>query len=351
MNHSDIKHSAQSAFNWIRYSIDRNKGNGSSAYFHVLKSWGPAYPETSGYIIPTLLKYSSTFEDSYAYVLAEKLVHWLLSMQLKNGSIPGSTESKDQAFVFDNSQIILGLCSFYDKHPDKIDPDKIKSICSWLVNQIDYSGMFYKNTYVRDYSPTYLLRSVWALAFANEILSLDIDQYIEQSLEFYLSRLTKENSFLKMAIRPEDKYALTHNIAYTLRSLYELSLILKRADLLDLCRSSCNVLKEDFVKNSRLAGSYNENWDGDSSFVCNTGNAQLSILFKKLSANDDGYSEVSSKLLSGLMRHQHSIGPKSIKGSIFSSQPIWGKYQRFKVTNWTMKFYLDALLSHYEKEA
>lgn len=66
-----------------------------------LAAWpqGNAFPEVTGYLIPTLMDYG---ED----ILAERLGNWLISIQNKNGSFDG-LDGKQR--VFDTAMVIIGL--------------------------------------------------------------------------------------------------------------------------------------------------------------------------------------------------------------------------------------------------
>ncbi|MEZ5058297.1 MAG: hypothetical protein R2879_14780 [Saprospiraceae bacterium] len=88
----DFLEAVSPSVQWLRESMDINQGQGSSAYFsrfrHPIKGWSPAYPETTGYLIPTLLTYSkiSGFEDlkEYSGTLPQMVVghsesQWLVS--------------------------------------------------------------------------------------------------------------------------------------------------------------------------------------------------------------------------------------------------------------------------------
>ena len=43
--------------NWIIFAQKTTKDGGVSNGFSLISGWQPSYPETSGYIIPTLLNY------------------------------------------------------------------------------------------------------------------------------------------------------------------------------------------------------------------------------------------------------------------------------------------------------
>ena len=80
--------SLQSTANWLLKSINKGKG-GSCAHFSPLLGWSKPYPETTGYIIPTLLKLYNYYHDERFLVAASSTGEWLLSIQNKDGSWPG----------------------------------------------------------------------------------------------------------------------------------------------------------------------------------------------------------------------------------------------------------------------
>ena len=67
---------------------------------------GTAYPEVTGYMIPTLILYGEND-------LATRLGEWLLSVQLDNGAFPSMS---GQATAFDTAMCIQGLDALGYKH-------------------------------------------------------------------------------------------------------------------------------------------------------------------------------------------------------------------------------------------
>src|SRR5437667_9915936 len=55
--HSSRRHS-EATIRWICRAHDQCGGKGVSAGFSLLHGWFPPYPETTGYIIPTLFDYA-----------------------------------------------------------------------------------------------------------------------------------------------------------------------------------------------------------------------------------------------------------------------------------------------------
>ena len=78
--------------------------NGSAAYYSTWnpfrKSWAPAYPETTGYLIETLLDYNSEYPWTADY--AEKCADWLLGVQMPSGAFPSlyATSGKPKLIQF-----------------------------------------------------------------------------------------------------------------------------------------------------------------------------------------------------------------------------------------------------------
>lgn len=70
---------------WLMRSIVKNY-QGSCAHFSPILGWFRVYPETTGYLIPTLLKLESWVAGSSCGEAAVQLGQWLLKIQLDNGA-------------------------------------------------------------------------------------------------------------------------------------------------------------------------------------------------------------------------------------------------------------------------
>ncbi len=341
------------AFRWIEKSIKIKNGKGSASYYHLLKGWGPAYPETSGYLIPSLIAYHKLFPNSTALDLVKNINQWLLSIESKEGNIVGSPEDPNSSYVFDNGQVLLGYCALYTFNPKLIDKARIEKLSVWLLHQMDDDGRFSKTTYVHNYCPAYLSRTLWALYEAKNIVEFSDEriQKIEDSLRYFLQLKQDNHYFYPCAFSPKETFALTHNIAYNLRALLEIAQIEQNDDLLEIVTNSAKAILKIYTQEKKMPGSFDKNWNGDVNYECVTGSLQLAIVFNRLSRRtDDTWNKASRKLIDGIKKKQFNRGFSSIKGGLFSSIPFYGQYQRFKVTNWTMKFYLDALLSQHEND-
>ena len=82
---SDSEH-LDSALQWLCCAHDKGSG-GVSAGYSFLRGWLPPYPETTGYIIPTMLR-ASKINGEFAE-RARRMGDWEIEIQLKNGGVRG----------------------------------------------------------------------------------------------------------------------------------------------------------------------------------------------------------------------------------------------------------------------
>src|ERR1039457_5910416 len=69
------------AMTWLRSSIEANQGAGSSHSYIIAKGWRPAYPETTGYILKTFLRFADRRDREQNVGIARQLADWLITVQ------------------------------------------------------------------------------------------------------------------------------------------------------------------------------------------------------------------------------------------------------------------------------
>ena len=340
--------SLESATAWLAKSIDFNDGNGSSAYLDLWNGWSGPYPETTGYIIPTLFAASPYVSDKNLQSTALKLADWLLSLQRSDGSFPQGLEMGEKSEIFDSGQILFGLLSaFHNTNEEKYKTAFILLI-DWMISNQTPDGAFSMTTYVAQYCPSYHVRFVWALVLSLEIYPAkqQLSNVIHKALQYYSSLILENAGIKNWGFHPHEP-GLTHTIAYTLRGFIECGILLKEKKFVDLVIPTINKIENDLDEHKFLAGEYDTDWKGNYSFRCLTGEAQLSIIYRRLYKlyNDEKYERVADKLLLQISTKQNRFPYlKNMKGGFFASAPFYGKYMRFRMNNWTCKFYIDALL-------
>lgn len=329
----------QHTLNWLCHSIDVNNGQGSSAYYHLWKGWAPAYPETTGYIIETLLEW-----DQAARAIS--CSDWLCQLQRPDGAFPGSVGTSGSPLAFDTGMIVFGMLAAYRHTGYERYANAAKAAAQWLAGSLDADGHWRRNVYVPGYSPAYHSRIVWALLQANQLCN---DKWIEQqsmlALRASLEYLRPDRSLNGWGFRPNEA-VFTHTLAYALRGWLECSLIIEDKTLLQQVLGFADHLLLLRQQTGSIAGRYSNTWQANKHFICVTGHAQLSCLMSRLYActNRENYHLGAVQLLQDIAHIPRSgFLPVGVKGAVPGSWPWWGAYQPWRFPNWAAKFYLDAV--------
>jgi len=340
---------------WLLRSIDVTTDGGSAAYysriFQPLKGWQLAYPETTGYIIVTLLDYHHIYPERKLKEYALSCADWICTLQLDNGALPGSVGITNTPSVFNTGQMLFGLIAAYEITKKESYFITIKRATQWLIDTLEGDGSWQLGAYVPGWVPSYYTRVVWAVLWANHHLKdPDIKEKMRTALSFYQQKIQKNLAVKDWAFQAGKK-AFTHTIAYTIRGFLEAAIILEDTDL----EQQAFQLGEKIMRlrefRGRMAGAYDKNWNGDFSFTCVTGNAQLSIILSKMyqRSGDMRYLNTSLKIFDDIVDKQVLSHRKNLNGAIPGSVPFHGKYLYFRYPNWAAKFYLDAYRLLYQE--
>lgn len=346
----DFEKRTKASLQWLERSIQATDYQGSAAYYHLWKGWSAAYPETTGYIIETLFDYAAYFNENHYKDLAISCADWLCAIQNEDGSFPGGLGTSGQPVVFDTGQILFGLTRTFQETQDVKYQTSLKNAIHWLLNISESDGSWKQYSYIKDYMPAYYTRVVWAILQTNQILNISgINEKMQQALDYYLAKLTPQDSVKDWGFSPGEA-AYTHTLAYVIRGLLESGYLLQNENLIQTSVKIANKLIELYQLDGKLAGQYDEDWQGDYNFICVTGNMQISLILSRLYriTNILIYRDYAIQIFQDTFSYQYLINYKGLYGGIPGSAPLWGKYQRFKFPNWAAKFYLDAYLQLYQ---
>ena len=341
------KESIESIYSFIKASLEFYDGNGSSAYYSLfrypLEKWAPPYPETSGYLIQTLLSIHRIYPDWGAYSLAYKCGKWLTQkVQHANGSFPQLYAGNEKPSFFNTAQILIGLQALEDVSPEKEWSESIEKALDWIQSILE-KGIKKVDVHYKGSIPTYYTRAYWPICHSAKLVrrkkTVDL---LKAEYEKLLDRFDED--YFPVGAGFDGSNSFLHTLAYTGRGILEMERILPspkgRAILSGYMNTLCRLYKEG---SKGWAGSYDKGWKGDFSYRCLPGEYQMSILFSKARKDlgVEDYSRIAQKTL------EKSLAVRSLffpKGAILGSKPIWGKYMPFKAPNWGGKFALDALL-------
>lgn len=329
----------QHTLNWLCHSIDINKGQGSSAYYHLWKGWAPPYPETTGYIIETLLAWN---EADRALSCAD----WLCQLQLPSGAFPGGIGTKGPPLAFDTGMVLFGMLAAYRYSGQEYYKNAAETAALWLAGSLDADGHWRTNAYKPGYSPAYHSRIVWAMLQTNQLFNNElIGQKAQLALQASLENIRPGLSLEGWGFQA-DGAVYTHTLAYTLRGWLECSIIVNDSALLQQVVEFADHLLALRQKKGKIAGSYSGAWKANESFTCVTGHAQLSCLMSRLylCTGQSHYRQGAIQLYEDIAAIPcYGPAPKGIKGAVPGSWPWWGDYQTWRFPNWAAKFYLDSV--------
>lgn len=85
---------------WLVRSQDCSifRDGGSARDFSLVHGWASSYPETSGYIVPTLIDYADRTNDPALLDRARTMLDWLVAIQFPEGGFQGGRSTGRRVF-------------------------------------------------------------------------------------------------------------------------------------------------------------------------------------------------------------------------------------------------------------
>lgn len=320
---------------------------GVSAGWSFEDGWLPSYPETTGYIIETMITAAQVLHRPELVARAHRMIDWELSIQLPDGAFPGHFgEAGSRPVIFNTGQIMHGMVAGYTQLQR---PECLASAVRaghWLADQQDTDGCWRKYEH-HDTPHVYNTRAAWPLLATGLIAGeRRLIEAARRNLDWALTQQTASGWFATNAFVP-GRSPFTHTIAYALRGLLESGVLLGEPRYLDAAlRAGCGMAAVQRA-DGWLAGTYKDGWIPDAGYACLTGVAQMSLNWTRL-AQATGAEELRPHARSALaflkttQRLDHA--DPAVRGGIAGSAPIWGDYSRFEYPNWAAKFFSDALM-------
>ena len=334
---------------WFKHNQSAMEDDGFGT-FNFEKGWTSSYPETTGYIIPTLLEFSKFDNTPEFATIAKDALDWLLTIQKPSGGWQGGyLHQNREEIVFNTGQVLRGLVAGYTHFNEQKYLDSAIKACHWLASIQNENGCFDKHVYlgrVRVYDS-------YVAAPMLEVYTLcKIEAFktcATKNIEWIIREKQHENGWFEdcdNTIHKNDKPIL-HTISYTIDGILDCGIYLKNSDFINAASKPADVLLNRFLKKGKLSGRFDENWNGSEQLIT-TGCAQISIIWEKLFVltGDVKYQKGFENMNTLLVAiHQRDVPEtKDTRGAIFGSFPFWGRYEGFSCPNWASKYMMDSLL-------
>ena len=352
---NEIDERLHAAVSWILRAKDTSPDDGVSLGFFPLapeKGWKPSYPETTGYIITSLLKYAADFDRPDIRQAALKMADWEIEVQMTSGAVQGGpvcAPEKQTAAAFNTGMVLDGWCSAYEQTNEDKYLRAIEKAALFLMNDLDDEGYFMTNgDFVsKGEFKTYTCLCAWAMYRAGLLLQNEnIKNAAIRSVEAAIRQQNDKGWFAHNCLT-HSKIPLTHTIGYVIQGIFEVGVLSDRQDFIDAAVKALTAVVAKQEKNGWLAGRFDHNWKPASDYVCLTGSAQLAITCYRMAelyennalvAHANGLTNFVKA--TQLLDYEH----EAMVGAIAGSYPIGGEYMRDGYPNWATKYYIDALM-------
>lgn len=292
----------QKASEWIEKHTVSGKGIINNTELNL------AYPEVTGYFIPSLLKWG--FRD-----LALSYGKWLCSIQNEDGSW-NDTEGKSP-YIFDTAQILKGLLAVRNMLPEA--EECIRKGCRWILGQANEEGKLFTpsteawgSCQCSDLIHLYCLSPLMDAGYEKEarhIANYYLENRMDEIMEFGL---------------------LSHFYGYVMEALWDIG----QKELADKGMKRIAAIQRE---NGMVPAYRDVNW------VCSTGLMQFALVWYKLGDLEHGnrafYYSMSLQNESGGWFGSYPTS-ESPKGTDRKEYPDYFSNQEI---SWAVKYFLDAL--------
>ena len=312
--------------------------------------WQPAYPETTGYIIPTLFAAARHLNRPELARRAELAARWECDVQLESGAVRGGVMGQTPTpAVFNTGQVLLGWLAAYGESGSSVFAAAARRAGTYLVATLDADGLWRRDasSYADPVATLYNARTAWALAEAGRRLDEpDFAPAALRSLRAVAAR-QRANGWFPLCCLTDPNRPLLHTLAYAIRGLLEGGRVLEDAHLVAQAALAAGRIAEAVRPSGWLPGRFTSEWRPAARWSCLTGNAQMANIWIRLFeiTDEPQWLEPVPVVLRFLKATQNrsSANPR-LRGGIKGSFPVGGDYGRHQLLSWATKFFVDALM-------
>ena len=338
------------AMEWLGRAQDYSASadGGVARHYSLLTGWGPSYPETTGYIVPTFLAYSNATGSVEVQQRARRMLDWLTSIQLDSGAFQGGTvESRPVVPVtFNTGQILLGLAAGSAAFGAPYE-DAMHRAADWLVATQDADGCWrrYPTPFAAPGEKAYETHVAWGLLDAARVTPSR--GYEEAALANIHWALTHQaaNGWFRHCCLTDVERPLTHTLGYALRGIVEGYRYSQDQRLLQAARQTADGLFTALRPDGFLPGRLRADWSAAVDWSCLTGSVQIACCYLLLfdDTGDRRYRDAALALNRFVRRSVRLDAPPEIRGGVKGSFPVSGTYGAYEYLNWAAKFFVDAM--------
>jgi hypothetical protein len=333
---------------WLGRAQDHSTSadGGVPRHYSLVTGWSTSYPETTGYIIPTMLSYARWRGDDTARQRAQRMLDFLVANQFPNGGFQGGSIGTKRVIpvTFNTGQILLGLASGVREFG--VYREAMRRAADWLVKTQDADGCWRKHptSFAAPGEKTYDTHVAWGLL---EAARLEPDSpYADAALANmrWAMRYQRENGWFEKCCLTDPSQPLTHTLGYALRGILEAYRFTGDDTFLKAAQKTADGLLTAIRSDGFLPGRLYSDWRGAVSWACLTGSVQIALCWLLLyqDIGEVAYRDAAFAANSYVRRTMKVDGSPEMRGGIKGSFPVYGQYGTYQYLSWACKFLVDA---------
>lgn len=346
-----IERIVQAGVAWLKRAQDQSTSHdgGVARDFSLLKGWAESYPETTGYIIPTMLDCARRFDDVDARERAKRMLDWFVAIQFPEGGFQGGKiNAKPRVPVtFNTGQILLGLAAGAAEFGEPYLGAMHKA-AQWLADSLDDDGCWRKHPtpFAEAGEKTYETHVAWSLLEADRVAPGK--GYGQAGLKQVRWAIGNQhaNGWLSHCCLNMPDVPLTHTLGYALRGFVEAYRFSKDEFFLQAALKTADGLLLTQRQDGSLPGRLTAEWQPAADWVCLTGCVQIAhswlMLFEY--TGNTAYRNAAEMANRYVRRTIHVTGSADTLGGVKGAFPVDGGYGEFEFLNWSVKFSIDSNL-------
>lgn len=344
----------RAAADWLLRAQKATPDDGVAHSYDIrAKKWLASYPETTGYVIPTLYEYAKYYNAPQYAQAATRMALWESAIQLPDGGVRAGTMDAEivAPTIFNTGQVLFGWAKAWQETSEPRFKSSLVRAADWLVAAQDSDGAWrrFPSPFTTSKLNSYNTRSAFGLVRAYQ--ALGDARYLDAAVanaKWALSR-AQANGWLPDNCLSEnsDLSALTHTIAYSIRGLLEIGLASGQQAFIDHAIRMAKAVQSQQRPDGALPGHYSPEWKGTVSWTCVTGNSQMAINWLRLAqiTGNGGFKDCAKRANRFNMSIQDLLtSDLNIQGAIKGSHPVNGGYMTYRYPNWATKFFMDGLM-------
>ena len=333
---------------WLARAQDYSASSdgGVARHYSLITGWATSYPETTGYIMPTMIEYAKLSGDQKFLERARRILDWLVAIQLPCGGYQGGLiDAKPIVPVtFNTGQILLGLASGVAEFGDY--KQTLIRAADWLVATQDDDGCWrrFPTPFAESGEKTYETHVSWGLFEAERVMPGR--GYGEAGLKQVRWALNwqRQNGWIDKCCLTDPTQPLTHTFGYALRGIIEAYRLSEDMFFLDGARRTADGLLTALGEDGYLPGRLYPDWRSARNWACLTGTVQIAIcwlILYQFTGNTD-YRDAGFRANQYVRRTISVEGSPAVRGAVKGSFPVDGSYGQYEYLSWAVKFAVDS---------